>query len=107
MPIYEYICKDCGAMIEILQDHVIAPKRCGFRCIIPPEDQREIRGWGTLTRMISSFSSRTGTQLREVPNAKDISSHGFSLYKNEGEGKIRKIAGEGPKIINTNTYKKN
>ena len=101
MPIYEYICKDCGATIDILQDGTTTPKRCGFRCVIPPHDQREIRGMGTLSRVLSSFSSRTGAQMREVPNAQDIAKSGFTLYKNEGDGTISKIAGSGPKSIDT------
>ena len=107
MPIYEYICKDCGASIEILQDGTFDPKTCGFRCMIPPEDQREIRGLGSISRTLSSFTSRTGAQMREVPIAKDIAKGGFTLYKNEGEGKLARIAGPGPKSIQADLSTKN
>jgi len=62
---------------------------------------------GSLNRVLSSFSSRTGVQMREVPNAQDIAKSGFSLYKNEGDGKISKIAGSGPKSIDTGVSSKN
>ena len=105
MPIYEYKCQDCNALIDILHDMNTLVKRCGFRCALPPENQENHRGMGLLTRCISNFSSREGAQMREKPSVQDIAKGGFSLYKNEGEGSIKKIAGEGPDIIHTQKRK--
>ena len=103
MPIYEYICKDCNEKIEVLhlQEHQDAPKKCGFRCLLPPHDQRGIRGFGDLTRCYSTFSGQIGSKLKDKPSVSEIQKSGFSVYRNEGDGVIKKISGKGPEKIDT------
>ena len=105
MPIYEYKCQDCGEILDIFHDMNTQVNRCGFRCQLPPETQAEIRGMGLLSRCISHFSSREGAQMRDKPTAQDVGQKGFAVYKNEGEGTIRKIAGRGPDVIHTSKPK--
>ena len=102
MPIFEYICSECSAKISILlMKEEDAPQRCGFRCPLPTHDRRNIRGFGTLTRCASPFSSQNGCALRDKPTTAEIEKAGFSLYRNEGDGVIHKIAGSGPTKIDT------
>ena len=101
MPIYEYKCQDCGAILDILHDMNAQVKRCGFRCQIPPENQDDNRGLGLLARSLPTFTTRNGSQMREKPSARDMEKHGFSIYKNEGGGTIKKITGKGPDVIHT------
>jgi hypothetical protein len=103
MPIYEYICTNCSSRIEVVQKTESNPlTRCGFRCPLPAHDSRDIRGFGVLNRCISTFSSQTGSKLNDKPTLDEIKKSGFSVYRNEGDGVITKISGEGPQIIETN-----
>ena len=103
MPIYEYVCKNCGEKIEVLHrnEMQMAPQKCGFRCVLPPHDPREFRGFGDLARCYSNFSSQAGSSLQDNPSLNDIKKAGFSMYSNEGNGIVKKIFGKGPKKIDT------
>lgn len=102
MPIFEYVCTECSAKIEILLlDGQNAPTRCGYRCTLPAYDNRDIRGFGTLTKCASIFSSQNGSALRDKPSVAEIEKAGFALYQNEGDGVVRKVAGSGPNKIDT------
>ena len=100
MPLYLYQCKDCGANIEILQDFDQEdPKRCGFRCEVSQTDERDIRGFGELTRKLSSFSTIKKRQADTV-TAEQAAKVGLSTYHNRGDGTFEKVAGtEGPTIL--------
>lgn len=100
MPLYLYHCKDCNAKIEILHDiDQSDPKRCGFRCQLERDDTRDIRGFGELERMISSFSTIRKRQTDSV-TPEQAAKVGLSTYQNRGDGSFEKIAGkEGPKIL--------
>ena len=102
MPIFEYVCTECSAKIDILVlDGQTPPTRCGYRCPLPAHDNRDIRGFGTLTRCASTFSSQHGSALRDKPSVSEIEKAGFTLYQNEGDGVVRKISGTGPDRIDT------
>lgn len=100
MPLYLYQCKDCGSKLEILQDLDQAdPKRCGFRCAVDRNDKRDIRGFGELKRLISSFSMIRARQTDTV-TPEQAAKVGLSTYQNKGDGTFEKIAGtQGPSIL--------
>jgi len=100
MPLYLYHCKDCNEKLEILHD-IDQPeiKRCGFRCQLPSNSEQDLRGFGELSRMISSFSTIKKRQTDTV-TPEQAAKAGLSTYQNRGDGTFEKIAGkEGPKII--------
>ena len=101
MPIYEYQCRDCGKTLELLLDmDDTGAKTCGFRCALERGEQDDIRGFGTLRRLLSAFNQVSEHTRIEVPTAKDAAKVGLSTYKNEGDGTFKKIAGrEGPDIL--------
>ena len=102
MPIYEYTCLECQSTIEIFQPNTqFAPARCGFRCSLPAYDTREIRGFGTLKRKISTFSGHMGTKLNDKPTVEEMQRSGFAVYENQGGGVIKKRSGVGPNVIRT------
>ena len=108
MPIYEYTCLECLSTIEVFQQNdQNAPVRCGFRCPLPAHDTRDIRGFGTLKRKISTFSGQMGTKLRDKPTVDEMQKSGFSVYENQGDGVIKKLSGKGPEIINTKDFPEN
>ena len=59
MPLFEYLCMDCGKLSEIL--------------IAAPEDkpQCQVCGSGTLKKMISAHSSLSGPSTTRVPGPGD------------------------------------
>ena len=102
MPLFEYQCIDCDAMLEIFQhdaDH--HPKRCGFRCPLSAEDKRDCRGLGELKRLASTINhvaARTRDYRR--PTVEEAGKAGFTVYENKGGGKVKRIAGtKGPEGI--------
>ena len=103
MPIYEYICKNCGEKVEVLHrdEKQEAPQKCGVRCVLPPHDPRGFRGFGDLTRCYSAFTSQPGSNFRDKPSLNEIEKTGFSVYRNEGNGVVKKLFGQGPEKINT------
>jgi len=101
MPIFEYLCKDCEAVLELfLQTSDPHPRLCGYRCALGPDSGRAERGFGQLTRQLSSTNTVKHPHIRrDVPDAADMERGGFSAWKNEG-GKLERIAGDaGPKIV--------
>ena len=61
MPIFEYKCLDCDGVLELLQfDPEQVPKRCGFRCLLGPDDNKDCRGMGDLKRLISRVNTSSG-----------------------------------------------
>ena len=102
MPIYEYKCVDCEEVLEVLHfDANNIPKRCGFRCRLGPEDPRECRGMGELKRLHSMVNVKSLSSINTKPmSVEEAAKAGFTVYKNQGDGHIKKIAGEkGPNDI--------
>ena len=101
MPIFEYKCLDCDGVLELLQfDRNNTPKRCGFRCLLGPDDARECRGMGKLKRLISQVNTNSQSFDTKKPSVEDAAKVGFTVYQNKGNGHITKIAGDkGPKDI--------
>lgn len=101
MPIYEYQCRDCGKTLELLLDmDDTGSKTCGFRCPLERGEQDDIRGFGTLRRLLSAFNQVSERARIESPTSSDAAKVGLSTYKNEGDGTFKKIAGrEGPDIL--------
>ena len=101
MPVFEYRCKDCRAVLELfLQTSDPHPQVCGYRCALDRESGREERGFGQLTRQLSATNAVRHPHIqRDVPNAADMERAGFSAWKNEG-GRLERVAGDaGPKIV--------
>ena len=98
MPIYEYHCQDCGAMLELLLDvDSISPKLCGFRCLLPRGQNDDLRGFGGLSQHLSAFRQASETSIKDTPSPEVAARAGFSTYRNDGGGTFTKIAGkEGP-----------
>ena len=105
MPIYEYTCLACQSTVEVFQQNLSSsPVRCGFRCPLPAHDTRDIRGFGTLKRKVSTFSGQMGTKLRDKPTVDEMQKSGFSVYENQGDGIIKKLSGKGPETIDTKEF---
>ena len=99
MPIYVYRCSDCSAEIEILHDFdQPSPKRCGFRCVLSTDSEKEYRGFGELHRQISTFHTVKRPHSDTV-TAEQAAKVGLSTYENQGDGSFKKIAGQGPSTI--------
>jgi predicted nucleic acid-binding Zn ribbon protein len=99
MPIYEYRCETCEAVLELfLQTSDPEPKLCGYRCKLAGEDDR--RGWGPLERQLSAIGGNVrGSVRRTVPNEADLKKAGFTTFHNQG-GKLERSLGDlGPKIV--------
>jgi len=99
MPLFEYGCDTCGAVIEELVDSgKPEPRICGFRCTLAPG--HEDRGWGNLSRQLSAPGRNVrGLIRRDNPTDDQIARAGFTKFVNQG-GKLERAVGElGPKII--------
>lgn len=102
MPIYEYQCVDCSAVLEVFQPRVDGgPRRCGFRCALTRGQQDELRGMGELKRMVSTIGGNIrGITRRDKPTMDEAVKAGFRFYENKGGGVLSKVAGEqGPETI--------
>ena len=101
MPIYEYKCQDCEATMELLLDvDAPAPRSCGFRCALKPGENDDLRGFGTLSKAVSGFTTLTTVITKDHPTPEDAAKVGLSTYQNQGDGTFKKIAGkEGPDTI--------
>jgi hypothetical protein len=94
MPLYEYQCQDCGATLELLQAAgAPAPRRCGFRCPLGPDSEHEARGFGALSRLVSTFSTVQSDLVNDNPGPRELAGRGMAVYANEGGGKLRRIEG--------------
>ena len=100
MPIFEYQCKDCNAILELLLDtQTDGPKSCGFRCQLEKGVADDLRGFGTLQRRISAFNQVEALE-RHSYTPDRAAKAGLSTYHNQGDGTFKKIAGkEGPDIL--------
>lgn len=100
MPIYEYRCDDCDAVIEVFQQPSDpSPQRCGYRCALDREDPRDCRGFGTLARILSPIGGNVRSVIMgDHPNVDKALKHGLSVYENTGKG-ARKIGGKGPDFV--------
>ena len=94
MPLFEYACADCGAVLEVFQQPGDpSPRICGYRCALEGQDER--RGFGQLSRQLSAHAGSVTPVLRRAATDADLERVGFSKYVNEG-GKLVKAAGRGP-----------
>ena len=98
MPIYEYNCKDCGAVLELLLDSgASGPSLCGFRCSLERGSNDALRGNGILSKRLSNFMQVSEAITSDHPDPQKAAKFGFSSYQNNGDGTFQKIAGiEGP-----------
>ena len=101
MPLFEYRCEDCGALLELLlKDESSGPRMCGFRCPLPPDSLHEARGMGALQRQNSSFSTVQNLARRQTITPEQAAKAGMTMYANEGGGRLRKISGrQGPDTL--------
>ena len=93
MPIYEYTCKKCGKVLEILQSSTEPQKFCGDECLAEGKP-----GDGELERKISLPAKHTGYG-KFVSGKTDYdkaAKKGFATYRKAGDGMYEKIAGKGP-----------
>jgi len=99
MPIYEYKCKKCGKVIEILHSSSKVQETCGEDC-----EAEDKAGDGELQRLISTPAKMTASRdmaLGKVDYDK-AAKKGFTTFKKRGKGEYERVAGNaGPeRIIN-------
>lgn len=102
MPLYEYRCRDCGQTLELLQrPDDLAPKRCGFRCALDVDSDNDVRGFGALERVVSTFATVRRVVMTDHPGTREAAKAGLAVYANEGGGRLRRIDGnpEAPEHI--------
>ncbi len=92
MPIYEYRCQTCGAILEFLVRSGKEPTVCGDSCTAASGSQR---GKGKLSKIISKPADvkrpeRIGRGLSD----KEVEKAGFTRLKKESGG-YRRTAGTG------------
>ncbi len=97
MPIYEYKCKKCGAILEILHSSQEKRSYCIGDCVA-----EDAPGDGELERLISTPAKLTSA--RDIATGKvnyeDAAKKGFTTYKRRGKGEYERIAGNaGPKQL--------
>ena len=96
MPLFEYQCEDCGAVLELLlKDGASGPRMCGFRCPLPPGSDHEARGMGRLARQHSAFATVRAISRRQTITPEEAGRAGMTVYANEGGGKLRRVGGSG------------
>lgn len=100
MPIFEYRCKDCDAVIEVFQQPADpSPRLCGYRCPLSPDDERDCRGFGELERVMSVIGGNVrGVVAKDHPTVDDAIKHGLTVYENTAKG-AKKIGGKGPDFV--------
>lgn len=107
MPIYEYRCEDCQAVLELFQHPGDpSPKLCGYRCALGRDDDQDLRGSGLLARQISAPQGIVRSEMMgDRPTEAQIKRAGFTTFHNEGTG-LRRSAGDmGPKWIDAEEKK--
>ena len=95
MPIFEYLCKDCGALLEVfLQSSDAHPRLCGYRCPLGPDSGHAARGFGQLTRQISAVNAVKHPHVRrDVPNvAPELAASTTALYAELAEVAQQELA---------------
>ena len=99
MPIYEFVCEQCGEHLELLVRGGASPEKCGKHCQAMEGDY----GQGTLKRVVSRPAAVTRPEHigHEGPTAKQAGAAGFGVYKKTGDGPghYRKESGPGPDSI--------
>jgi len=100
VPLFEYRCSDCEALIEVFQmPSDPNPRLCGYRCPLSPEDPRDCRGMGSLSRVLSVPGGQVrGSLRRDRPSVEEAARAGMTVYENTPAG-ARKIAGSGPDFV--------
>ena len=95
MPLYSYWCQQCQQDLQVfVQSSTLEPKRCGHRCLLPASTPPEDRGCGELKRKIKAIQGQIkSSTLRDKPTIEEAGKAGFTILKNEGDGKVRQIAG--------------
>lgn len=103
MPIHEYRCEDCGALLELFQQTSDpSPKLCGYRCALARDDDRDgLRGMGQLTRQISAHGGVLRSEMMGDRISMDrMRKAGFTVFTNEGDGTAKRAFGElGPEKV--------
>lgn len=95
MPLYEYKCLDCEAILEILVTGE-EPTHCGSSC--RPSAAVRWYGKGRLQRLISTPADLNKISRPDRPRDKDIANTGFTKYVKDDDGSYRKVAGRGPEL---------
>ncbi|MCB9763749.1 MAG: zinc ribbon domain-containing protein [Alphaproteobacteria bacterium] len=101
MPLYEYRCQDCDALLEVFQQPGDPdPRICGYRCALGPDSGADHRGAGQLTRALSAPAGLVRAEVfGDRPTAGQIERSGFTVYRNEG-GKLKRSQGDkGPESV--------
>lgn len=98
MPIYEYRCQDCGALLEVFQQPSDpSPGLCGYRCRLGPGDDPEVRGSGQLVRVMSAAGGIVRSAFfNDRPTTDQLRQAGFTTFHNEGTGLRRGVGELGP-----------
>lgn len=99
MPLFPYRCSDCGGLFEVLHaSDGLAPKRCGHRCVADRE--HPARGMGELTRQVTAPNVVRAEVANDNPSMEDLQKKGFTAYRNQGDGTLKKVGkGGGPEVI--------
>lgn len=91
MPLFEYGCQDCGAVLEVFQQPSDpSPKLCGYRCQAEPGS--EVRGQGQLARRFSAHGGSVRPTLRRKVTPTDAAASGLASYERTTTG-LCKISG--------------
>lgn len=97
MPIYEYECRKCGKILEILHASSETASHCGDEC-----QQDGAPGDGPLVRLISRPALRTASHdlAKDKIDYDKAAKKGFTTFKRAGKGEYERIAGDkGPQRI--------
>lgn len=92
MPLRELRCEHCQGLVEVfLQASDPEPQRCGHRCVLPPNGTDPERGFGALRRVVSAPGGPVrGFVARDVPTVADATRAGFTAFRNDGQGGLKK-----------------
>ncbi len=107
MPIYEYRCDDCGAIIEVFQQPGDpSPRLCGYRCKLDAaHDDEGLRGMGALNRKLAVPGGLISRTIRkDAPSLADAQRAGFSTWVNEGGKLVRATGDAGPKVVKADDH---
>ncbi len=98
MPIYEYRCKKCGKIIEVLQSNSIPRQRCGEECLAEGKP-----GDGELQRVFSAPALPKASYQGDKVDYDKAAKKGLTTYKRSEKGVYEKVAGKsGPQVLKDN-----